>query len=83
MSSAAPQYQVGSVVLGYVGLVASWRRPAAPRASFSPMLVIQTCAETDEGAHAPATSITITSREGLAALREAIDEALKTPGDAA
>lgn len=80
MSSANPACEVGAVVLGYVGNVASWRRPKAEYVNrFQPMLTIQTCSITDEGAHTPAESVSITSREGLVALRAAIDEALKEP----
>lgn len=78
MSTASPMWEVGSVVLGYVGIVASWRRATAQYANrYQPMLVIQTTASTDEGVHEPAASVTILSREGLIALRSAIDEALK------
>lgn len=71
-------WQVGAVVLGYAGVVASWRRPAdAAGLKYGPLLILQTCAETDDGAHAPAASISINNREGLLALRDAIDEALK------
>jgi hypothetical protein len=78
MSSATPMFEVGAVVLGYVGFTAAWRR-ASPQyvKKYQPMLTIQTCASTDEGVHEPAASVTINSREGLIALRSAIDEALK------
>ena len=82
MSSAVPTYEVGAAVLGYVGTTASWRRMAPgvePRYQREPMLVIQTCDSTDEGAYTPAASVTISSRVGLIALRAAIDEALKDP----
>lgn len=83
MSSATPMWEVGAVVLGYVGTVASWRRPAEEHAKrYGPMLIIQTSADTDEGAHTPAASVTINSRAGLIALRAAIDEALKEGGAA-
>lgn len=82
MSSATPAFEVGSVVLGYVGTVASWRRPSGQYVNrHSPMLVIQSCASTDDGAHEPAASVSIHSREGLIALRSAIDEALKETKD--
>lgn len=85
MSSATPMFKVGAVVLGYVGVVASWRRPADPKdtklASYR-SVVIQTTATSDEGVHEPAQSITIGSREGLLALRHAIDEALSEGGAA-
>lgn len=78
MTSASSHWEVGAVVLGYVGNVASWRRPKGDQAKrYGPTLVIQVGAETDDGAHSPAQSVTITSREGLIALRAAIDEALK------
>jgi hypothetical protein len=92
MTSASSLYEVGAVVLGYVGTVASWRRPSALNKTRWPMLVITACDSTDEGVHTPAASISINSREGLLALRAAIDEALtepqsiaepKAPGEAA
>ena len=78
MSSASKMWEVGSVVLGYVGLVASWRRGADPETAkrYNPMLTIYSSAESDDGFHTPAASVTINSREGLLALRQAIDEAL-------
>ena len=82
MSSATTLFEVGAVVLGYIGLVASWRRTTqkAMASRHGPMLVVQCVAtSTDEGAHEPAQSITVNSREGLLALRSAIDEALKEP----
>lgn len=81
MSSASTMWEVGAVVLGYVGTVASWRRPkdGLAKHNHGPMLTIQTCASTDEGVHEPAASITISSKEGLLALRDAIDEALRDP----
>ena len=39
-------------------------------------MIITSCADTDEGVHTPAQSVTINSRAGLLALREVIDEAL-------
>lgn len=78
MSSAPKYFEIGAVPLGYIGTVASWRRPTAEhKQRFSPMLIINSCADTDGGAHTPAASVTIATREGLIALREAIDEALK------
>ena len=79
-TSATPMYEVGAVVLGYVGIVASWRRMApGQNRAHAPMVIISTTASTDEGVHEPAQSITIASREGMLALRAAIDEALKQP----
>lgn len=71
-------FDVGAEVLGYVGVVATWRRPATEteRNRRDPMLVIHSSADTDEGVHTPAQSVTINSRAGLIALRKAIDEAL-------
>lgn len=81
MSSASNIWDVGAVVLGYVGTVASWRRPKDEdtRRRYGPMLIIQTGATTDEGVHEPAASVTVSSKEGLIALRSAIDEALREP----
>ena len=80
MSSASPTYEVGAVVLGYTGIVASWRRYAPGqhlRGVDGQMLCISQVASTDDGVHEPAQSITLHSRVGLLALRQAIDEALK------
>lgn len=80
--SATTMFEVGSAVLGYVGLTASWRRATEKHnesRGYGPMLIVQSYATTDEGAHAPAQSVEIRSREGLLALRDAIDEALKEP----
>lgn len=80
MSSASSMWEVGAVVLGYVGTVASWRRPTPEhRTRYQPQLIVQSCADTDEGVHTPAASVCINSRDGLLALRAAIDEALKEP----
>lgn len=74
MSSAATGYEVGSRVLGYVGLVAAWRRSVGkPKPYWDNLLVIQTSAEES----IPAQSITINSKEGLLALRDCINEALR------
>lgn len=87
MSSASSMFDVGAVVLGYAGIVASWKRPTGQYAkSYHPQLIVQSCASTDDGVHEPAQSVTINSREGLLALRAAIDEALcsgKSDGGAA
>lgn len=82
MSSASEAFEVGAVCLGYVGLVATWRR-ATPlyRGRYFPQLIVQSCASSDEGVHEPAQSVTVNSREGLLALRNAIDEALKEPAN--
>lgn len=82
MSSASTMFEVGAEVLGYVGLVASWRRLAPNQSTKGvnyALLTIHQCADTDDGAHTPAASVTINSRAGLLALRAAIDEALKQP----
>jgi hypothetical protein len=78
---AAPQmFEVGAVVLGYVGNVASWRRLSAAvpdNGRYPPLLTIHTCSSTvDEGGYTPAASVTLSGRESLLALRAAIDAAL-------
>lgn len=75
MTQIASSHETGAVVLGAVGRVATWRRSAQAR--WSPVLTVQVCSETDENGYSPAESITIVGREGLLALRFAIDEALK------
>lgn len=83
MSSAQLQYEVGAVVLGYVGNVATWRRPSTSdrRLQSSPMLTIQMCSSTDDGAYTPATDVRLIGAVALRALRVAIDEALKEPSN--
>lgn len=88
--SAAIQYEVGAEVLGLLGIVASWRRMSAEWIEKQPagckvpppLLTISACAETDENGYTPASSVTITTREGLIALRKAVDEALNEGGAA-
>lgn len=79
--SATTMFEVGSAVLGHVGLMASWRRATDKHNAlrYGPMLLIQSSGGAEDGAYTPAQSVTITSREGLLALRDAIDEALKEP----
>lgn len=79
MSSANSMWEVGAVVLGHIGAVASWRRSAAGSGHKLSMLVIQTSEQTRDGVHQPTASVIINSRIGLLALRGAIDEALKEP----
>ena len=80
--SATDLFEVGAVPLGYVGIVASWRRPTAlARGKYHGQLIIQSCSNTYEGVHEPAQSITICTVAGLMALRGAIDEALRTPAE--
>lgn len=82
MSSASTQFEIGAVALGYFGTVASWRR-LAPRVEKRGIewcsVTIQSCADTDEGAHTPAASVSVNGRVALLALRAAIDEALREP----
>lgn len=77
MSSATPIFEIGAKALGYYGLMASWRRRSDGK--WEPSVCITSAAATDEGVHEPAQSVTIGSRAGLIALREAIDEALAVP----
>ena len=82
MTSATDLFQVGAVPLGYVGVVASWRRPTALAGGrYHGQLIIQSCSSTDEGVHEPAQSIAIYTVEGHMALRGAIDEALRAPSE--
>lgn len=82
MSSSSNVFSVGSVVLGHIGVTASWRRPNNwdQRGRYPAGLVITSSGEVEEGAYIPPASISIFSREGLMALRDAIDEALKQEG---
>ena len=75
--SVSTLFEMGARALGYYGLMASWRRRTD--AMWAPSVIITSCADTDDGAHTPAQSVTINSREGLIALRDVIDEALKRP----
>lgn len=74
MSSANTIFEIGAKALGYYGLMASWRRRLDSR--WEPSVCITLAADTDEGVHTPAQSVTIGSRAGLLALREVIDAAL-------
>lgn len=82
MSSATLIFDTGARALGYYGLMASWRRDVTGK-KWSPCVCITQAASTDEGVHEPAQSVTIQSREGLLALRDVIDEALKVSDDKA
>ena len=75
--SANQIFEIGARALGYYGLMASYRRRID--GAWEPSVCITSCADTDEGAHTPAQSVTINSRAGLLALREVIDEALRQP----
>ena len=77
MSSSSQIFEIGARALGYYGLMASYRRRID--GAWEPSVCITSCADTDEGAHTPAQSVTINSRAGLLALREVIDEALRQP----
>ncbi len=82
MSDANNRYEIGAAVLGHPGDVASWRRPVrmdGARSDYGPLLIVQCSAITGDGAYEPAQSVPIVGREGLLALRAAIDEALKEP----
>lgn len=76
-NSATPTFQIGARALGYYGLMASYRRRRDGK--WDPSVCITSSADTDEGVHTPAQSVTINSRAGLLALREVIDEALRQP----
>ena len=77
MSSSSQIFEIGARALGYYGLMASYRRRSDGK--WEPSVCITSSADTDEGAHTPAQSVTINSRAGLLALREVIDEALRLP----
>ena len=77
MSSSSQIFEIGARALGYYGLMASYRRRID--GAWEPSVCITSSANTDEGAHTPAQSVTINSRAGLLALREVIDEALRLP----
>ena len=73
-------FEFGAECLGAVGITASWRRPLKTTTSlgrYAPMVVIQQCSSVDENAFSPAADVTILGKDGLLALREVIDEALK------
>ena len=77
MSSSSQIFEIGARALGYYGLMASYRRRIDGK--WEPSVCITSSADTDEGAHTPAQSVTINSRAGLLALRDVIDEALRLP----
>jgi hypothetical protein len=84
-SSTIPTYITGSARLDDRGLVASWSRMnptyfSASKEMGPPQFVITCCNFVYRGVLIPATSISIGSREGLIALRDAIDQALEEAG---
>lgn len=77
MNAAPTMFDIGAIPLGYVGNVASWRRPVAAQAErWQPMVIIQICSDTDENGHTPASCVTVQGRYSLLALREAVNKAL-------
>lgn len=71
-------FEIGATCLGVVGNTATWRRtkPDA-KVKYNPMVIISECSASDDGVYSPASSVTIGSVNGLIALRDAIDEALR------
>lgn len=86
MSAPIPTFLYGAVPLNDSGLVASWRRgnpeSDSKGSKYPPVLNIISAAHVDEEVLFPAASITIFDREGLRALRDAIDQALAEGGAA-
>lgn len=74
MNVAPTVFDIGARPLGYYDLMASWCRRLDGK--WEPSVIITSAAVTDEGARAQVQSVTISSRAGLTALREVIDEAL-------
>lgn len=71
-------FEFDSVCLGAVGITAAWRRHRVDAKNrYAPMLIISQCGAVDEGVHVPAADVTVTTVQGLLALRDAIDEALR------
>lgn len=73
------QFEMGSMCLNHLGLVASWWRTSAstdPKYRRQPQITIFEAAAADEHVYCPAASITIFGREALLALRAVIDAAL-------
>ena len=71
-------FEFDSVCLGAVGITAAWRRHKVDvKNRYAPMLIISQCGSVDEGVHVPAADVTVTTVQGLLALRNAIDEALR------
>lgn len=71
-------YEFDAVCLGTYGITAAWRRHKKDaERRYGPTLTITQGSTTDDGVFSPACDITIATKEGLLALRNAIDEALK------
>jgi hypothetical protein len=71
-------FEFDAICLGAVGLTAAWRRHKVDvKRRYGPMLIISQCCTVDEGVCLPASDVTVTTVQGLLALREAIDEALR------
>ena len=71
-------FEMGAVSLGVYGLTASWRRSTVDaKMKYQPSVMIQCASGIDEGVCIPACDVVISGTDGLLALREAIDCALK------
>jgi hypothetical protein len=73
-------FEYDATCLGAYGLTASWRRHKAevPKGKrYAPDLLITAAPTVEDGVYLPAQGISITTIEGLLALKSAIEEALK------
>lgn len=71
--------EMGAIVLQYVGQVAAWHRtnPETGELRWQPMVVIQCCGGNGDHGYEPPQSISLSGKEALLALKQAIDEAIK------
>lgn len=70
----------GASVIGYPGLVASWQRyrtEAKIKYQQQPYIILMMSAAVGESVYEPPQSISVSGKEALIALRDAVDEALK------
>ena len=71
-------FEMGAVNLGAFGLTASWRRSVVDaKLRYQPAVMIQCASGGDDGVHIPACDIVVSGVDGLLALRNAIDCALR------
>lgn len=72
-------FEFDATCLGAYGLTATWRRHnkdvPKPR-RWQPTLLIKAASVVENGAYIPANDISISTAQGLLALRDAIDQAL-------
>ena len=68
----------GASVVGYPSLVASWQRyRTEAKIKHQPYLILMTSGGVGESSYEPPQSVSVSGKEALIALRDAVNEALK------